>query len=99
VKEAMRIDDQTTVADYLVLGTWEALTLLAEARELCDAEEVAQLLAKAEEILISVVSELPGILPPSAGRTVRTNGGVSFSEAPAPVEPAQSPFDHRHRDC
>jgi hypothetical protein len=28
----MRIDDQTTVADYLVLGTWEALTLLGEAR-------------------------------------------------------------------
>ena len=39
----MQIDDQTTVADYLVLGTWEALTLLGEARELCDAEDVAEL--------------------------------------------------------
>ena len=34
----MQIDDQTTVADQLVLGTWEALTLLGEARELCDAD-------------------------------------------------------------
>ena len=33
----MPIDDQTTVTDFLVLGTWEALTLLGEARELCDA--------------------------------------------------------------
>jgi hypothetical protein len=33
----MRIDDQTTVADYLVLGTWEALTLLGEARDLARA--------------------------------------------------------------
>jgi len=44
----MRIDDQTTVADYLVLGTWEALTLLGEARELCDADDVAELLSKAQ---------------------------------------------------
>ena len=64
----MGIDDQTTVADYLVLSTWEALTLLGEARELCDTDEVADLLSKAEEILISVVSELPGALPRSAGR-------------------------------
>ena len=59
----MRIDDQTTVADYLVLGTWEALTLLGEACELCDAGEVAELLSRAEEILTSVVSELPGHCP------------------------------------
>ena len=39
----MPIDDQTTVTDFLVLGTWEALTLLGEARELCDAEDVAEL--------------------------------------------------------
>jgi hypothetical protein len=59
----MGIDDHTTAADFLVLGTWEALTLLGEARELCDADDVAELLSKAEEILISVVSELPGHCP------------------------------------
>jgi hypothetical protein len=95
----MHIDDQTTVADYLVLGIWEALTLLGEAREFCDAGEVAQLLAKAEEILISVVSELPGALPQSAGRMVGTNGGGSFSEEAAAVEPTQAPFDYRSQDC
>jgi hypothetical protein len=94
----MRIDDQTTVADYLVLGTWEALTLLGEARELCDADEVAELLSKAEQILISVVSELPGALPRSAGRTIRTNGGISFGEVAAGVEQAQAPFGYRSPD-
>ncbi len=94
----MGIDDQTTVADYLVLGTWEALTLLGEARELCDADEVADLLSKAEEILISVVSELPGALPRSAGRTLRANGGMSVSKAAAGVEQAQDAFDYRSRD-
>jgi hypothetical protein len=94
----MQIDDQTTVADFLVLGTWEALTLLGEARELCDADEVADLLSKAEEILISVVSELPGALPRSAGRTIRANGGASFREASAGSEPAQAPFDYQPRD-
>jgi hypothetical protein len=92
----MRIDDQTTVADFLVLGTWEALTLLGEARELCDADEVAELLSKAEQILISVVSELPGALPRSAGRTIRANGGLSFGEAAVGVEQqAQAPFGYR----
>jgi hypothetical protein len=95
----MGIDDQTTVADYLVLGTWEALTLLGEARELCNADEVAALLSKAEEILISIVSELPAALPRSAGRTIRTNGSISFSERAATVEPAQAPFGYRSRDC
>ena len=94
----MRIDDQTTVADYLVLGTWEALTPLSEARELCDADDVAELLAKAEEILTSVVSELPGALPRSTGRTIRHNGGASFAEAPAGGEQAQAPFDYRSPD-
>ena len=94
----MGIDDQTTVADYLVLGTWEALTLLGEARELCDADEVVALLSKAEEILISVVSELPAALPRSAGMTIRTNGGI-FSERAAVVEPAQAPFGYHSRDC
>jgi hypothetical protein len=91
----MRIDDQTTVADFLVLGTWEALTLLGEARELCDADEVAELLSKAEQILISVVSELPGALPRSAGRTIRANGGLSFGEAAVGAEQAQAPFGYR----
>ena len=94
----MGTDDQTTVADYLVLGTWEALTLLGEARELCNADEVAALLSKAEEILISVVSELPAALPRPAGRTIRANGGISFSERTATVEPAQAPFSYRSRD-
>src|SRR5271167_2952022 len=94
--ETMPIDDQTTVTDFLVLGTWEALTLLDEARELCDAEDVAELLSKAEEILISVVSELPGALPRSAGRVIRTNGGgASFGEAAAGGERAQAPFDYQ----
>ena len=94
----MRIDDQTTVADYLVLGTWEALTLLGEARELCDADEVAELLSKAEEILTSVVSELPGALSRSAGRTIRHNGGSSFGSAAGGMEQAQAPFDYRSPD-
>lgn len=94
----MRIDDQTTVADFLVLGTWEALTLLGEARELCDADDVAELLSKAEEILISVVSELPGALPRSAGRTIRANGGALFGAASSGSEQAQSPFDYQPRD-
>jgi hypothetical protein len=97
-RETMGIDDQTTVADYLVLGTWEALTLLSEARELCDTDEVAELLSKAEQILISVVSELPGALPRSAGRTIRANGGISFGEATAGVEQAQAPFGYRSPD-
>jgi len=28
--QTMPIDDQTTVTDFLVLGTWEALTLLGD---------------------------------------------------------------------
>ena len=94
----MGIDDQTTAADFLVLGTWEALTLLGEARELCDADEVADLLSKAEEILISVVSELPGALPRSAGRIIRRNGGASLGRAIAGDEQAQAPFDYRSPD-
>ena len=94
----MRIDDQTTVADYLVLGTWEALTLLGEACELCDAGEVAELLSKAEEILTSVVSELPGALSRSAGRTIRHNGGAPFGSAPGEMEQVQAPFECRSSD-
>ena len=94
----MRIDDQTTVADYLVLGTWEAITLLGEARECCDAAEVSELLSKAETILISVVSELPGALPRSASRKIRANGGAPFGESTPEFEQAPAPFDHRPRD-
>ena len=94
----MGIDDQTTTADLLVLGTWEALTLLGEARELCDADDVAELLSKAEEILISVVSELPAALPRSMGRTTRANGGASFGKTPAGREQTQAPFDYRSPD-
>ena len=93
----MEIDDHTTAADFLVLGTWEALTLLGEARDLCDADDVAELIAKAEEILISVVSELPGVLPRSVGRTICQNGGAAFGEAAA-GEPAQATFDWRPRE-
>jgi hypothetical protein len=94
----MRIDDQTTVADYLVLGTWEAITLLGEARECCDAVEVSELLSKAETILISVVSELPGALPRWASRKIRANGGAPIGDSTAEFEQAQAPFDHRPRD-
>src|SRR5215469_16923793 len=97
-RKTMRIDYRTTVADFLVLGTWEALTLLGEARELCDADEVAELLSKAEQILISVVSELPGALPRSAGQTIRANGGISFGKAAAGVESTQDSFEYRSRD-
>ena len=94
----MGIDDQITAADFLVLGTWEALTLLGEARALCEADEVAELLSKAEEILISVVSELPAALPRSVGRTTRPNGGASFGQTPAGGEQPQAPFDYRSPD-
>ena len=66
----MPIDDKTTAADYLVLGTWEAITLLGQAQERCNEAEVADLLAEAESILISVVSEMPA-LARSAGGTDR----------------------------
>ena len=94
----MGIDDQTTVADYLVLGAWEALTLLGEARELCDADEIGELLSKAEEILTSVVSELPGALSRSAGRTIRHNGGAPFGSASSGLEQVQAPFEYRSPD-
>jgi hypothetical protein len=94
----MRNDDQTTVADYLVLGTWEAITLLGEARERCDLADVSELLSKVETLLIAVVSELPGALPRSVGRTIRANGGASFGDAAVGAEQAQAPFDHRPRN-
>ena len=93
----MRIDDQTTVADFLVLGTWEVITLLGEARERCDAANVSELLTKAEEILISVVSELPA-LTRSVGSSNRGNGFAMLGEAFARGESTQTPFDYRPRD-
>src|SRR5437868_11378390 len=66
----MHIQDQNAVADYLVLGIWEAITLLGQAREHCDAPDLSELLRKAETILISVVSEVPA-LTRSASRGIR----------------------------
>lgn len=85
--ETMPPDNQTTFTDYLVLGTWEAITLLAEARERCEAADVSELLTKAETILISVVSELPAL--------ARGAGAVNRHNGLAAGEPAQTPFDHR----
>ena len=93
----MRMEDQATVADYLVLGTWEAITLIGEARERSDAASVSELLAKAEEILISIVSELPA-LARSAGSPNRGNGFAMLGEATAGGESTQTPFDYRSRD-
>ena len=50
----MPIDDKITVADSLVLGTWEAITLLGQAHERCNEADVAELLEKAQSILISI---------------------------------------------
>jgi hypothetical protein len=85
--QTMPPDNQTTFTDYLVLGTWEAINLLAEARERCEAADVSELLTKAETILISVVSELPAL--------ARGAGAVNRHNGLAAGEPAQTPFDHR----
>jgi len=42
----MHIHDQNAVADYLVLGIWETITLLGQARERCDAPDLSELLSK-----------------------------------------------------
>ena len=89
----MMFDDRTTVSDYLVLGTWETITLLGQARELCDTAEISNMIARAEAILISVVSGLPRALGyPTAG--TRLDGiPPSFGEAAA----SQAPFKGRPR--
>ena len=92
----MPTDDQMTVTDQLVLDTWEAITLLGEAQELCEADDVADLLAKVEDILTSVVSELP-VFARSARPPTRGNGPAFLGERAAGVEAAQAPFDHRPR--
>ncbi len=93
----MPINGKTTVTDFLVLGTWEAITLLGQAHERCNEADVAEFLAKAEAILISVVSEMPA-LARSAGGMDRGNGFVLFGEAADGVAPDQEPFDYRPRD-
>jgi hypothetical protein len=90
----MPIDDQMTVTDQLVLDTWEAITLVGEARERCETADVVDLLTKAEEILTAVVSELP-VLARSAGASTRGNGSALLGDRG--VEPAQTPFDYRPR--
>ena len=82
-------DDQTTVSDYLVLGTWEAITLLGQAGELCNADEVADMIAKAEAILISVVSELPRALADPAALTRFDRNLPSLGDGAA----SQAPFE------
>jgi hypothetical protein len=93
----MRIDDQNAVADYLVLGIWEAITLLGQASESCDAPDLSELLKKAETILISVVSEVPA-LTRATSRAVRDHGGELPGEGVIRVEAEQAPFDHGRRD-
>ncbi len=89
--------DQDAVADYLVLGIWEAITLLGEARETCDAPDLSELLRRAETILISVVSEVPALTRLTSWR-IRDHGGELPGEGAVRVEAGQAPFDHGHRD-
>jgi hypothetical protein len=89
----MMIDDRTTVSDYLVLGTWEAITLLGQARELRDTAEMSDIIARAEAILISVVTELPRALADPTAGTRLDRSLPSFGEAAA----SQAPFDRRPR--
>ena len=93
----MDIHDQDAVAEYLVLGIWEAITLLGQASESCDAPDLSELLTKAEAILISVVSEVPA-LTRSASRGTRDDGRELLGEGPVRVEAGQAPFDHGRRD-
>jgi hypothetical protein len=93
----MRIDDQNAVAEYLVLGIWEAITLLGQAGERCDATDLSELLTKAETILISVVSEVPA-LTRATSRSIRDHGGELLGEGAVRVEAEQTPFDHGRRD-
>ena len=93
----MHINDQDAVAEYLVLGIWEAITLLGQARERCDAPDLPELLRKAETILISVVSEVPA-LTRSTRLGTRDHGGELLGQGAVPLEAGQAPFDHGRRD-
>jgi hypothetical protein len=90
----MDIHDQDAVAEYLVLGIWEAITLLGQASESCAAPDLSELLTKAETILISVVSEVPALIR-STSRGIRDQGRQSLGEGAVRVEVGQAPFDHR----
>ena len=82
-------DDRMTVSDCLVLGTWEAITLLGQAGELCDTDEISDMIAKAEAILISVVSELPRALADPAAPTRFDRSLPSLGQGAA----SQAPFE------
>ena len=92
----MHINDQDAVAEYLVLGIWETITLLGQARESCDVPDLSELLKKAETILISVVSEVPA-LTRATSRGVRDHGAELLGEGAVPLEAGQAPFDHGRR--
>ena len=93
----MHNHDQNAVADYLVLGIWEAITLLGQARERCDVPDLTELLRKAETILVSVVLEMPA-LTRSTSRGIRDHARESLGEGAVRVEAGQAPFDHGRRD-
>jgi hypothetical protein len=93
----MHINDQDAVADYLVLGIWEAITLLGQACERCEAPDLSELLRKAETILISVVSEVPALTRSTSPGT-RAQGGELLGQGAVRVEAEQAPFDHGRRD-
>ena len=93
----MPVDNKTTVTDFLVLGTWEAITLLDQAQERCNEADVAELLEKAESILISIVSEIPALARSAVG-TDRGNGFAMPGEMAGGAAPDQEPFDYRPRD-
>jgi hypothetical protein len=92
----MDIRDQDAVSEYLVLGIWEAITLLGEASESCAAPDLSELLKKAETILISVVSEVPA-LTRSTSRGIRDHGHELLGHGAVRVEAGQAPFDHGRR--
>jgi hypothetical protein len=93
----MHKNDQNAVADYLVLGIWEAITLLGQARERCDAPDLSELLTKAETILISAVSEVPA-LTRLTSRGIRDRGPELLGEGAVRIEAGRAPFDHGRRD-
>jgi len=93
----MHNQDQNAVADYLVLGIWEAITLLGQANESCNTPGLSELLKKAETILISVVLEVPA-LTRSTSPDIRDHGRQSFGEEAVRIDAGQAPFAHRHRD-
>jgi hypothetical protein len=93
----MDIHDQDAVAEYLVLGIWEAITLLGQANESCAAPDLSELLSKAETILISVVSEVPALIR-STSRGIRDHGRETPGEGAVPLEAEQAPFDHGRGD-